>query len=513
MASIILPSRWQRQPSGDFVLDWRNPLTQGMAHCYVGGDGYAVNRVSQSLTGTPTGVMGREARPDGIAIAGTRSAYVIDSSGNAPTALPLTIGVVAGARPNGNGPLLASFTPGSVGSAIASVGTGFTGNAYPRYLVDYDSSIIINDTSAESSLVNTDRAFVCRSLSATDHALIVGRRITTNTTSRTVVSAGAQVGLGRTVGHNYSALTLSSTAWATLACMWYRGLCDAEAFEFNAAPWQVFRPRRRVVYFDAPAAGPQVRELAGALGISFVLSANLSRGAIFAESAFAGAADEALETLPEWDKSTMLGTTGIGRYLDQAYLRAPLNTDTALYTHADAAPTADYSVEMDWIVQASAATFNTRVGIAGRAITSGFYSLEYLGGTKAGGTPRFELRRYDNGTGVFTALASYAFDVVATTYRVELRMVGSTISARLDGTQIMSVADTTLTAPGLAGLYGNTDNVGNWRGDNFDARLIASPAVAWPPKYYDGGAWQAASAAHRYDGSAWQSVTAAPVVI
>ena len=251
MASIILPSRWQRQPSGDFVLDWRNPLTQGMAHCYVGGDGYAVNRVSQSLTGTPTGVMGREARPDGIAIAGTGSAYVIDSSGNAPTALPLTIGVVAGARPNGNGPLLASFTPGSVGSAIASVGTGFIGNAYPSYQVDYDSGIIINDTSAESSLVNTDRAFVCRSLSATDHALIVGRRITTNTTSRTVVSAGAQVGLGRTVGHNFSTLTLSSTAWATLACMWFRGLDDAEAFEFNGAPWQIFRPRRNVLYFDA----------------------------------------------------------------------------------------------------------------------------------------------------------------------------------------------------------------------------------------------------------------------
>lgn len=274
----------------------------------------------------------------------------------------------------------------------------------------------------------------------------------------------------------------------------------------------LFARRRQVLYFDAPAAGPQVRELAGALGISFVLSANLSRGAIFAESAFAGAADEALETMPEWDKSTMLGTTGIGRYLDQAYLRAPLNTDTALYTHADAAPTADYSVETDWIIRAAASSFNTRVGIAGRIGSVGFYSLEYLGGKKAGGTPRFELRRYDNGTGVFTALASYAFDVVATTYRVELRMVGSTISARLDGTQIMSVADTTLTAPGLAGLYGNTGNVGNWRGDNFLARTIAAVA-GWQPKYWDGSAWQTALGAKRWDGAAWQTITAAPVVM
>lgn len=113
---------------------------------------------------------------------------------------------------------------------------------------------------------------------------------------------------------------------------------------------------------------------------------------------------------------------------------------------------------------------------------------------------------------MFTALASYAFDVVATTYRVELRMVGSTISARLDGTQIMSVADTTLTAPGLAGLYGNTDNVGNWRGDNFLARTLAAPA-GWQPWVYNGATWEQAVSAKRFDGSVFQPISATPTVM
>ncbi len=254
MASIILPRRWQQQPSGQFELDWRNELTRGLAHCYVGGDGYHVNRVTGQHTGTLTGRMGSEARPDAQATAGTGSAYMLDSL-NAPTALPLSIGVIAGARPNGNGPIFGSFTGGSVGSAVAAVGTGFIGNAYPEYRIDLDSGVIVTDTDAHSSLVNTDRAYVCRSNSTTDHALIVGRRKTTNTTTRNVVVASAQVGLGRAVQHNFSAGTLAETAWFSLACMWFRGLDDAEAFEFNAAPWQIFRPRRSVLYFDAGGGG------------------------------------------------------------------------------------------------------------------------------------------------------------------------------------------------------------------------------------------------------------------
>ena len=254
MSSIILPRRWQRQPSGQFEIDWRNELTRELAHCYVGGDGYHVNRVTGQHTGTLTGRMGTEARPDSRATAGTGSAYMEDSL-NAPTTLPLSIGVVAGARPNGNGQIFGSSTGGSVGSAVAAVGTGFIGNAYPQYQIDLDSGVIISDTDARSSLVNTDRAYVCRSNSATDHALIVGRRKTTNTTTRNVVVAGAQIGLGRVVRTNFSATNLATTAWFSLACMWFRGLDDAEAFEFNAAPWQLFRPRRQVLYFDAGGGG------------------------------------------------------------------------------------------------------------------------------------------------------------------------------------------------------------------------------------------------------------------
>lgn len=410
-------------------------------------------------------------------------------------------------------PAPASFTPGVVGSVLASVGTGFIGNAYPEYQIDLDSGVILSDTDARSSLVNQSQAFVCRSNSATDHALIVGNRKTTNTTSRTVVAASAQVGLGRSVRQNFSSATLAATAWFSLACMWFRGLDDAEAFEFNVAPWQIFRPRRNVLYFDAAPAGPGIRELTGSLALSFGATADLSRGSVFAESAFTGAADAALQDLPEWDKEAVLGSNDLGRYLDQAYIRGPLDSASALYTHAEPAPTADYSVEMDWLTFAGAATFNSTAALAGRVSGAGFYSMEYIGGTHSGGTPRFELRRYDAGLDAFTVLDSHAFDVArGATYRVVLRMVDSQITASLDGTEILSASDGTLTAPGKAGIYGKTNNVGNWRGDNFLARTLAAVS-GWLPKYYDGSAWQPAVSARRYDGSAWQVIAVDPVVM
>lgn len=264
MAAIILPRRWQQQPTGPVEIDWRNPLTQGMAHCYLGGESYHVNLVTRGQDGTQTGRMGCEARPEGLATAGTGSAYMVDTT-NAPQSLPLTIGVMAGGRPNALGPVLASFTPGSVGSAAAFVATDFIGNAFPRYTIDLDSAWLeISDTDARSSLVNTSRAYVCRSLSSTDHALIVGRRITSSTASKNVVVAGAQFGLGRVVAHNYNAQTLPNTAWFHVAAMWYRGLSDAEAFEFNAAPFQLFVPRRQALYFDVGGATTHDLEAAAA---------------------------------------------------------------------------------------------------------------------------------------------------------------------------------------------------------------------------------------------------------
>ena len=254
MAAIILPRRWQQPPVGPVEIDWRNPLTQGMAHCHLGGESYHINLVTRAQEGTQTGRMGTEGDPQGLATSGTGSASMVNTV-NVPTALPLSIGVVVGARPNGNGPIFGSFTPGSVGSSIAAVGTGFIGNAYPQYRIDMDSGVIISDTDARSSLVNTTRPYVCRSLSSTDHALIVGQRITTNTSARNVVVANAQVGVGRNVRHNFSADTLANTAWFLLAAMWYRGLSDAEAFEFNAAPFQILVPRRVVKYFAAGGGG------------------------------------------------------------------------------------------------------------------------------------------------------------------------------------------------------------------------------------------------------------------
>lgn len=262
MAHLILPQRWQRKPSGLIEIDWRNELTRGLAHCYVGGEAYHVNRVGNSASGTQYQRMKLVASAAGIGSGGTGNAGLTAVGG--PNALPVSIGVVAGARANGNGPLLGVSTAGNAASGMAAVGTNYAGAAWPEYRIDVDAGVMLRDTSAASSLVNSDRAYVCRSRSSTDHALIVGTRITTDTSARTVVDGDGLVGVGLLLAHNYSSFYLNTLAWMHLGCMWYRSLDNAEAFAFNAAPWQIFRPRRRVLYFAAPAGGWQPQVFNGA---------------------------------------------------------------------------------------------------------------------------------------------------------------------------------------------------------------------------------------------------------
>lgn len=79
MAAIILPRRWQQPPVGPVEIDRHNPLTQGLAHCHLGGEAYHINLVTRAQEGTQTGRMGTEGRPQGLATVGTGSAFMLNT--------------------------------------------------------------------------------------------------------------------------------------------------------------------------------------------------------------------------------------------------------------------------------------------------------------------------------------------------------------------------------------------------------------------------------------------------
>ena len=129
---------------------------------------------------------------------------------------------------------------------------------------------------------------------------------------------------------------------------------------------------------------------------------------------------------------------------------------------------ANYDVQLD-IVSENAASFTNGhgMGVMGRVSTSA--ATGYILYVDWHG-----LYLYKIVNGTYTSLGSYAFTAANNvTYTLKLEMRGTTIKGYLDGTERISVTDSSITAAGKAGIYAyNAWNFipnNGWRGDNFSA--------------------------------------------
>lgn len=163
--------------------------------------------------------------------------------------------------------------------------------------------------------------------------------------------------------------------------------------------------------------------------------------------------------------SAFPGSTAV--ITDANRLRSNTNSFSIYYASGTPA-SADYSVAADVLVWPTAPG---AVGVIGRASTSvgTYYLMDYEGV----GNP-IKLYTIVNGSAVGTT-ATYAWTPTGgQTYRFKLSMVGSTITAYLDGAQIIQKTDSNITTAGKSGLFfnfGMTNSTG-FHIDNFAATDI-----------------------------------------
>lgn len=155
----------------------------------------------------------------------------------------------------------------------------------------------------------------------------------------------------------------------------------------------------------------------------------------------------------------------------------PSAAGAVYYVHSGEPASADYKVSA---VIRKFTTAQSSPGVTGRGSTSAdtFYYARHLEGTSA-------WQLYKAVAGVFTQLGGNAVATLAAgvDYLFELRMVGSTISLHLEGSDspLISVTDTSITAAGKAGMRFNAsaapaDSTGQHL-DNFSADDIGGSGL------------------------------------
>ncbi len=153
---------------------------------------------------------------------------------------------------------------------------------------------------------------------------------------------------------------------------------------------------------------------------------------------------------------------------------------SAYYTNATP-PSSDYSVEADLVFRSN--INNDFAGVVGRVDTAGVnaYGARWEQGTNGGNWVLFE---YDNGNLVTLRSVAATARTANQVNRIKLEMIGSLIKLYVDGVQITSVTDTTISGAGRAGFFdGNpsaaitkTDTTGI-QYDNFSVTPVPAPRV------------------------------------
>jgi hypothetical protein len=172
---------------------------------------------------------------------------------------------------------------------------------------------------------------------------------------------------------------------------------------------------------------------------------------------FTGAAGTALasragETGATWTRSSFSGAgndsvlTPAGRLRRKTAVTAMAG---ALHYAAGLPPSADYTVEADVYVASNLA--GDLVGVSGRTDPSGTLPSLYAAGYDQA-TQRWSVSRVTP-AGLATLASSAAQPLTpGVTYRLALDMRGTSIRVLVDGAVVLSVVDSTITAPGLAGV-------------------------------------------------------------
>lgn len=158
---------------------------------------------------------------------------------------------------------------------------------------------------------------------------------------------------------------------------------------------------------------------------------------------------------------------------ERVVMLATGTTPTAYYlTETPSSP--DYVVSADLVVTgAIAANVSPELGVLGRASTA---AITFYHGRYNSGSGQWQLFKFVNNTA--TSLGAVNATLSETTYRLQLEMIGTQIRLLVDGVQVISVTDSSITTAGHAGIRCIPRSVpARIQLDNFAAHTLSGVAA------------------------------------
>ena len=249
-ASLILPRRFTRQPQGPVEIDWNNPLTDGLIVAFSAGSGFRNIAASTELVkvGTPNlSAVTQEGVAANFALASNDGLSVGTSSVYNPS--EQTIFVIANPTSFGTSQGMMLFTRDS-----NTLGRSFDLDIYnfssfgARYYVNGGGTLNTNEL-RENVAPTAKRYAVCATQIGSNAVLYLdGKSVASSSGFQSIASSTGDTQIGR---RTYVGYTQSLNGTLPFAAMWERALSLDEVVAVNNNPWQLFRAKPRVLYFDA----------------------------------------------------------------------------------------------------------------------------------------------------------------------------------------------------------------------------------------------------------------------
>jgi len=259
VAAIILPHRWTRRPSGNAEINWSNPLANGIVVALIPG-------ANEAVRGGPVVIANGGAlapRPHGLGFTG--SAWLSDDVAYAPNGYvgvgtanltDLVVTELTGDATN------FSYACGSYSGATDGVMITLRHSGVSEHWGVYAGGSLIDST--EAGVIGAGAHTFAFTRDGSTQYLYRNGVLRNSVSAANAATSTAQFCIGNilTSGGSFS---VGPTANIALALRFQRFLGASEIAELTRAPWQIFRPLRRRLYF-APSSG--AAEITGTAAIT-----------------------------------------------------------------------------------------------------------------------------------------------------------------------------------------------------------------------------------------------------
>lgn len=241
---LFLPRRWTRQPQGPVEVDWGNPLSRDLVVSWLATR--PVREIANGLVASARGGGGTPAAGSlGVCLKTNSSDYIRFNT------FPGPLSTARASRISGVVALRVGHT-NVIGTRDADGGWGFTpridGTRTMRFTTFFVEDHDFVDVGPEV-LTETTAAFTYEAGAANGVRVFWGGR-KVGSVDASVIEA---LGTGQTFVGGADDVTVGDNQIAC-AHIFKRTLLDAEAIELTVAPYQLYKPRRPVIY-SFPSGG------------------------------------------------------------------------------------------------------------------------------------------------------------------------------------------------------------------------------------------------------------------